>query len=140
MPANRLQQQLEELRNQLAEDPPLTEEERASLYVLTQEIELQLARQAAAAPDATLIDGVNLAVERFEASHPTLAGTLRNIVQSLANMGIWAARRVAAPASCKPVLPDTFKLLLDADGLPLVAPSYCRTSRRLSGAIAAVLR
>jgi hypothetical protein len=47
-----------------------------------------LARQAAAAPDATLIDGVNLAVERFEASHPTLAGTLRNIVQSLANMGI----------------------------------------------------
>ncbi|MDX1366511.1 DUF4404 family protein [Pseudomonas sp.] len=87
MPANRLQQQLEELRNQLAQDPPLTEEERASLYVLTQEIELQLARQAAA-PDATLIDGVNLAVERFEASHPTLAGTLRNILQSLANMGI----------------------------------------------------
>ena len=88
MPANRLQQQLEELRNQLAQDPPLTEEERASLFVLTQEIELQLASQAAAAPDATLIDGVNLAVERFEVSHPTLAGTLRNIVQSLANMGI----------------------------------------------------
>jgi hypothetical protein len=88
MPANRLQQQLEELRNQLAQDLPLTEEERASLYVLTQEIELQLARQAAAAPDASLIDGVNLAVERFEVSHPTLAGTLRNILQSLANMGI----------------------------------------------------
>jgi len=88
MPANRLQQQLEELRDQLAQDPPLTEEERASLFVLTQEIELQLASQAAAAPDATLIDGVNLAVERFEVSHPTLAGTLRNIVQSLANMGI----------------------------------------------------
>lgn len=88
MPANRLQQQLEELRKQLAEDPPLSEEERAELYLLTQEIELQLARQAAAAPDATLVDGVNLAVERFEVSHPTLAGTLRNILQSLANMGI----------------------------------------------------
>jgi|TARA_R110000868_G_scaffold82610_3_gene233185 hypothetical protein len=88
MPASRLQQQLQDLRDQLAEQPPLTEEERAELFVLTQEIELQLARQAAAAPDATLIDGVNLAVERFEASHPTLAGTLRNIVQSLANMGI----------------------------------------------------
>ncbi|WPC03519.1 DUF4404 family protein [Pseudomonas benzenivorans] len=88
MPANRLQQQLEALRKQLEEDPPLNEEERASLYLLTQEIELQLARQAAAAPDATLIDGVNLAVERFEVSHPTLAGTLRNILQSLANMGI----------------------------------------------------
>ncbi|MGQ7958078.1 DUF4404 family protein [Pseudomonas sp. SP16.1] len=88
MPARDLQQQLETLRDQLAQDPPLSEEERASLYVLTQEIEAQLARHAAAAPDATLVDGVHLAVERFEASHPTLAGTLRNIMQSLANMGI----------------------------------------------------
>lgn len=88
MPANRLQQQLEELRDQLAQNPPLSEEERASLFVLIQEIELQLASQAAAQPDATLVDGVNLAVERFEVSHPTLAGTLRNILQSLANMGI----------------------------------------------------
>ncbi len=88
MPANRLQQQLEDLRKQLAEGPPLSEEERASLYLLTQEIEFQLAQQAAQAPDATLVDGVNLAVERFEVSHPTLAATLRNILQSLANMGI----------------------------------------------------
>lgn len=88
MPASRLQQQLQELREQLAQQPSMTEEERADLFVLTQEIELQLASQAAAAPDATLIDGVNLAVERFEVSHPTLAGTLRNIMQSLANMGI----------------------------------------------------
>ncbi len=88
MPASRLQQQLDELRAQLSQDSPLSEQERAELYVLSQEIELQLAREAAAAPDATLVDGVNLAVERFEVSHPTLAGTLRNIVQSLANMGI----------------------------------------------------
>ena len=89
MPASRLQQQLQELRDQLAQQPPLTEEESAELFVLTQEIELQLARQAAAAPPMPpLIDGVNLAVERFEVSHPTLAGTLRNIMQSLANMGI----------------------------------------------------
>ncbi|MDR8017472.1 DUF4404 family protein [Ectopseudomonas guguanensis] len=88
MPANDLQQQLEALHEQLAQGTPLSEEERASLYLLIQEIEVQLARQAAAAPDATLVDGVNLAVERFEASHPTLAGTLRNIMQSLANMGI----------------------------------------------------
>ncbi|PXB93696.1 DUF4404 domain-containing protein, partial [Pseudomonas aeruginosa] len=38
--------------------------------------------------ESSLVDGVNLAVERFEVSHPTLAGTLRSIVQSLANMGI----------------------------------------------------
>ena len=88
MPASDLQQQLEALQQHLAQDTPLSEEERASLYLLTQEIEVQLAREAASAPDATLIDGVNLAVERFEASHPTRAGTLRNIMQSLANMGI----------------------------------------------------
>lgn len=88
MPASDLQQQLEALREHLAQDTPLSEEERAALFVLTQEIEVQLAREAAAAPDATLVDGVTLAVERFEANHPTLAGTLRNIMQSLANMGI----------------------------------------------------
>ncbi|WP_286978540.1 DUF4404 family protein [Pseudomonas sp.] len=88
MPANELRQQLEDLRAQLAQKPALTEEDRASLYILTQEIELQLAQDAASAPDATLVDGVNLAVERFEVSHPTLAGSLRNILQSLANMGI----------------------------------------------------
>ncbi|MDO8708736.1 DUF4404 family protein, partial [Pseudomonas sp.] len=38
--------------------------------------------------DSSLVDGVNLAVERFEVEHPTLAGTLRNIVQALASMGI----------------------------------------------------
>ena len=86
--SHELQRQLEHLRDQLADSPPLSEEERASLYLLTQDIEAQLARQAAAAPDASLVDGVTLAVERFEADHPTLAGTLRNILQSLANMGI----------------------------------------------------
>ncbi|MET1080273.1 MAG: DUF4404 family protein [Pseudomonas sp.] len=83
-----LQQQLDALREQLALDLPLSEAERTSLYGLTQEIELQLAREAAATPDASLVDGVNLAIEQFEAKHPTLAGTLRNILQSLANMGI----------------------------------------------------
>ncbi|MBD2838936.1 hypothetical protein D9M68_278390 [compost metagenome] len=84
----RLQQQLQQLRDQLAQEPPLDAEERASLIELMQEIELRLAQDAAMAPDATLVDGVNLAVERFETRHPTLAGTLRNIMQSLANMGI----------------------------------------------------
>ncbi|MBT8764778.1 DUF4404 family protein [Pseudomonas boanensis] len=84
----RLQQQLQDLRDQLAEDPPLDDDERASLIELMQEIELRLARDAASAPDASLVDGVNLAVERFETRHPTLTVTLRNILQSLANMGI----------------------------------------------------
>lgn len=88
MPVQQLQQQLQDLRNQLAEDPPLSSADKAALIELMSEIEVQLAREIASEPDAGLIDGVNLAVERFEASHPTLAGSLRSILQTLANMGI----------------------------------------------------
>lgn len=87
MPTQRLQEELQALREQLERQPPLNEDERASLQALIKDIELQLANEEALA-DETLMDNVNLAVERFEASHPTLAGTLRSIVQSLANMGI----------------------------------------------------
>jgi hypothetical protein len=87
MPAH-LQQQLQELRNQLAQKPSLSDAERAELSALMQEIDQQLVLGVSNKPSASLTDGVNLAVERFEAEHPTLAATLRNIVQSLANMGI----------------------------------------------------
>jgi hypothetical protein len=82
----RLQQQLQELRQQLTQEPPLNDAERAELAALMLEIDQQLLLSSA--PSASLTDGVNLAVERFETDHPTLAATLRNIVQSLANMGI----------------------------------------------------
>ncbi|MDP3844894.1 MAG: DUF4404 family protein [Pseudomonas sp.] len=87
MPAH-LQQQLQELRNQLAQKPSLSDAERAELSALMQEIDQQLVLGVSNKPSASLTDGVNLAVERFEAEHPTLAATLRSIVQSLANMGI----------------------------------------------------
>jgi hypothetical protein len=84
----RLQQQLQELRLQLTQEPPLNDAERAELAALMLEIDQQLLLGASSTPSASLTDGVNLAVERFENDHPTLAATLRNIVQSLANMGI----------------------------------------------------
>jgi hypothetical protein len=87
MPA-RLQQQLQELRDQLAQQQPLSEDDRTALGDLLEEIEQQLAQPNLDRQDTSLIDGVNLAVERFEVEHPTVAGTLRNILQSLANMGI----------------------------------------------------
>lgn len=87
MPEN-LQQHLQQLRDQLAQNSSMSNEERAQLNALAQELELQLAREAGGVPDESLVDGVNLAVERFEVEHPALAGTLRNILQSLANMGI----------------------------------------------------
>lgn len=83
-----LQSQLAELRSQLASDAPLTDEERASLQLIAQDIELRLANQGIVDQNDSLVDGVNLAVERFEVSNPNTAMTLRNIMQTLANMGI----------------------------------------------------
>ena len=88
MPAQQLRQQLEQLRNQLEQAPPLDADERGAIQALIEQIEAQLALQSPPPADETLVDGINLAVERFEVSHPTLAGTLRNIMQTLANMGI----------------------------------------------------
>ncbi|MCJ1884337.1 DUF4404 family protein [Pseudomonas sp. LA21] len=87
MPTQRLQQELQALREQLERQSPLTEEDRVALRALIKDIEMQLANEEALA-DETLTDSINLAVERFETRHPTLAGALRSIMQSLANMGI----------------------------------------------------
>ncbi|MHA6193958.1 DUF4404 family protein [Pseudomonas wadenswilerensis] len=87
MPARELQDQLNTLREQLEQDPPLSLEEREHLQELMQQIEAQLQLEAAT-QDNNLVDGVNLAVERFEIDHPGLTATLRNIVQSLQSMGI----------------------------------------------------
>lgn len=83
-----LHQQLQQLRDHLASNPPLDDQERASLMALVREIEGSLSTPGEAQQEESLVDGVNLAIERFELSHPTLTATLRNILQSLANMGI----------------------------------------------------
>ncbi|MFW0753984.1 DUF4404 family protein [Pseudomonas sp. H11T01] len=87
MPARELQEQLNTLREQLEQNPPLSEAERADLQVLMQQIELEIELEKKT-QDTSLADGVNLAVERFEVEHPAIAGTLRNIVLALGNMGI----------------------------------------------------
>ena len=87
MPARELQEQLNTLREQLEQNPPLTEQEREHLHELMAQIQAEIAVETAT-PDNNLADGVNLAIERFEVEHPTIAGTLRNIVQTLGNIGI----------------------------------------------------
>ncbi|CAM3112589.1 chromosome partitioning protein ParA [Pseudomonas floridensis] len=88
MPARELQEQLDTLRAQLEQNPPLSDAERDNLQDLIQQIKGQLELENATHEDPNLADGVNLAVERFELEHPAIAGTLRNIVQTLGNMGI----------------------------------------------------
>ncbi|MDQ3202984.1 MAG: DUF4404 family protein [Pseudomonadota bacterium] len=87
MPARELQEQLNTLREQLEQNPPLTEAERENLRDLMAQIDAEIELETKT-QDTNLADNVNLAVERFELEHPTLAGTLRNIVQTLGNMGI----------------------------------------------------
>jgi capsule polysaccharide export protein KpsE/RkpR len=87
MPARELQAQLDTLRAQLEENPPMTEVERADLQALMQQIQSQIELESVT-HDASVADGVNLAVERFELDHPGIAGTLRNIVVTLGNIGI----------------------------------------------------
>jgi hypothetical protein len=57
------------------------------LHEEARQIEAQLKLEEAT-PDNNLVDGVNLAIERFEADHPDLTATLRSIVNSLHSMGI----------------------------------------------------
>ncbi|MCH4874898.1 MULTISPECIES: DUF4404 family protein [Pseudomonas] len=87
MPARELQQQLDTLREQLEQNPPLTQDERQQLNDLSTQIQAQIDLDKST-KDKSLADGVNLAIERFELEHPALAGTLRNIVQTLGNIGI----------------------------------------------------
>ena len=87
MPAQELQKQLDTLREQLEQNPPLSEAEREDLHALMAQIESEIKLETAT-QDASIADGVNLAVDRFELEHPAIAGTLRNIVQSLVSMGI----------------------------------------------------
>ncbi|WRH90938.1 DUF4404 family protein [Pseudomonas fluorescens] len=87
MPAQELQKQLDTLREQLEQNPPLTEVERQDLRELMAQIESEIQLENAT-QDASIADGVNLAVERFEVEHPAIAGTLRNIVNALGSMGI----------------------------------------------------
>ncbi|WP_095140048.1 DUF4404 family protein [Pseudomonas sp. Irchel s3a10] len=87
MPARELQEQLNTLREQLEQNPPLSEAEREDLHALMAQIESRI-KQEEAVPDTNIADGVNLAVERFELEHPAIAGTLRNIVNALGSMGI----------------------------------------------------
>ncbi|WP_434610595.1 DUF4404 family protein [Pseudomonas sp. D2-30] len=88
MPASReLQEQLDTLREQLEQDPPLSELERENLQELMVQLEGEIQLENAL-QNPSLADGVNLAVERFEVDHPGIAGTLRNIMLTLGNMGI----------------------------------------------------
>lgn len=87
MPARELQEQLDQLSEQLEKNQTLSLEERKDMRALMEQIKARMELENATA-DPSVADSVNLAVERFEVDHPGVAGALRNIVQTLGNIGI----------------------------------------------------
>jgi Domain of unknown function (DUF4404) len=87
-----LQQLLQQLHKGLADAPPMDADLRASLLQLDDDIRQALKPddQAAAneAPGDSLQDRAEALEARFEVDHPVLAGTLRNLMDSLGKMGI----------------------------------------------------
>ncbi|WP_296247279.1 DUF4404 family protein [Pseudomonas sp. UBA4194] len=87
MPAAQLQEQLDQLSEQLEKNQTLSLEERQEMGELMAQIKARIELENATA-DTSVADSVNLAAERFEVAHPAVAGVLRNIVQTLGNIGI----------------------------------------------------
>mgnify|MGYP003703964625 CR=1 FL=1 len=88
-----LQQLLQRLQQGLADAPPMDAELRASLLRLDEDIRQALKPQgndaAANEPeDGSLQERAQALETRFEAEHPTLAGTIRDLMDTLGKMGI----------------------------------------------------
>ena len=83
----KLEEQVEILRGQLEQEPPLSEEKREALEALIAKFELQLELEPAT-QTPSISDDVNQAVSEFDAEHPVISGTLRNIMITLGNIGI----------------------------------------------------
>jgi hypothetical protein len=85
----RLQQLLAELRSQLAESKSVDAKTRSRLETTISDTERALSgqslRRAAAEP---LRERLTDAAGEFEATHPTLSGTLGSIIDALGRMGI----------------------------------------------------
>lgn len=81
--AEQLKQQLQQLHATLAEHPQLDSESQALLQRIAADID-------ALQPDqhADLSAQVQEQAVRFEQEHPTLAGVLRQIVDTLGRMGV----------------------------------------------------
>jgi hypothetical protein len=94
MKREELQSLLQQLRQGLAEAPPMDDGLRQTLMTLDEDIRRALlpadARGSAtqASNDATLESRAQALEAHFEAEHPVVAGTLRDLIDRLGKMGI----------------------------------------------------
>ncbi|MBX3412344.1 MAG: DUF4404 family protein [Pirellulales bacterium] len=91
--ADKLRATLADLRTQLDEVDALDPEARALLNSTLEEIHATLERRgaggsASSEEQESLVQGLRDAVDRFEGSHPTLAGAVGSVIDALGRMGI----------------------------------------------------
>ena len=92
MSEHQLRTQVQALRQTLADrEIQLSIQERSSLEALVNHLEARLLVSEAneeSLADPSLADSVNRMVEELAVRYPTTAATLRNVMQTLSNMGI----------------------------------------------------
>ena len=82
-----LQALLQALRSEIDASRPHDPAERQRLSAMLAEIEQRLLANASPPPEG-LIEGLRLAVDKFEVEHPRFAGLLNQLVTALSAMGI----------------------------------------------------
>jgi len=86
MPRQKLEQLLQEMRQQIEEASLESEEARQQLRSLQQAIEKRL--QGQSVEPQNLIESAGEALREFEDAHPTLTLTLGRIMDQLSKLGI----------------------------------------------------
>ena len=84
---DRLQQLLQDLHREVASAGSFDESTRQNLGALADELRA-LAEGAEPPPEGGLRERLHQEVQRFEATHPTLAQTLANVIDTLALYGL----------------------------------------------------
>ncbi len=80
-----IQQDVSQLRAEIEELNSLSAEERIKLNELVADIE---AHAASSEHHSALNEQLEVALARFETSHPALSGVLRSIMNTLSNIGV----------------------------------------------------
>ncbi len=88
MPAQRLQQLLQQLHQEVEALGNQSSLEKIRLEQLIQEIEQALTEQDHSELHASVLDGLRAKLAGLEADHPTAAGVVRRLMQTLSDMGI----------------------------------------------------
>ncbi len=90
MPRKRLQEALDALHQQLESTEELGAEDREALVEAIKDIQKALSVSGTAPPssEGALSRRVYSLIEDLESSHPKVADLLRNVSESLANLGI----------------------------------------------------